>query len=87
MARNSYLSPDGYTRNQAEDERISINIARLFSDPLGKEVLKYFRSITIEAVNGAAVTDAELRHLEGQRYFVGLIERRIIHGQKVKTNE
>lgn len=87
MAQNSYLSLDGYQRKKAEDETISINIAKLFSEPLGKEVLKYFRSITIEAVNGAAVTDAELRHLEGQRYFVGLIERRINHGQKVKSNE
>ena len=87
MARSSYLSLDGYQRSQKDDEKISINITALFKDELGKDVLKYLRSITIEAVNGAAVSDAELRHMEGQRYIVGLIESRIRHGQKVKSNE
>ncbi len=87
MAQNNYLSLDGYQRNFEDDKKISINIAALFKDELGKDVLKYLRSITIEAVNGAAVSDAELRHMEGQRYIVGLIESRIRHGQKVKSNE
>jgi len=30
--------------------------------------------------------DAELRHLEGQRYLVGVIERRISHAQRMKQN-
>ena len=55
----------------------------LFNSPVGKEVLKYLRSITIEAVHGSAVTDEVLRHAEGSRYIVGLIERRIQHGHKV----
>ncbi len=87
MPPHKYLSLDGYQRKEKDDETISINIASLFSTELGKDVLKYLRSITIEAVNGAAVTDAELRHVEGQRYIVGLIETRIRHGQKVKSNE
>ena len=45
--------------------------------------MKYLRSITIEAVTGPAASDAELAHLEGQRYIVGLIERRIKHAEKV----
>tara|TARA_Y100000401_G_scaffold25908_1_gene18209 strand:- start:5467 stop:5730 length:264 start_codon:yes stop_codon:yes gene_type:complete len=87
MPPHKYLSLDGYQRKEKDDETISINIASLFSTELGKDVLKYLRSITIEAVNGAAVTDTELRHVEGQRYIVGLIETRIRHGQKVKSNE
>jgi len=87
MSNNKYLSLDGYQRNFEDDKKISLNIATLFKDELGKDVLRYLRSITIEAVNGAAVTDAELRHVEGQRYIVGLIESRIRHGQKVKSNE
>lgn len=78
---------DGFARRSEDDERISLDIAALFSKPSGKSVLKYLRSITIEAVNGPAVSDAELRHMEGQRYLVGLIERRINHGNKVKNNE
>ena len=84
---NTYLGIDGFRRSPSEDTKISLNIASLFQTDLGKEVLKYLRSITIESVNGAGVTDAELRHLEGQRYLVGLIETRIKHAHKVKDNE
>ena len=76
-------SLDGYPREQSADELISLNFASFFSSPNGAEVLKYLRSITIEAVHGSAVTDEVLRHAEGSRYIVGLIERRIQHGHKV----
>jgi hypothetical protein len=38
-------------------------------------------------VNGPNVTTEELRHMEGQRYIVGLIENRMTHAHKVKNNE
>ena len=75
---------DGFPRYQEDDETISLNMHALFNSPVGKEVLKYLRSITIEAVHGSAVTNDALRHAEGQRYIVGLIERRIQHGHKVR---
>lgn len=81
------LRLDGFARGDEEDKRVSLDIAALFASPTGNSVLKYLRSITIEAVNGPNVTDAELRHMEGQRYLVGLLERRIKHGQKVKQDE
>ena len=81
------LRLDGFARGDEEDKRVSLDIAALFASPTGTSVLKYLRSITIEAVNGPNVTDAELRHMEGQRYLVGLLERRIKHGQKVKQDE
>ena len=43
--------------------------------------MNYLKSITIEAVAGSEVSDATLRHLEGQRYMVGLIQRRINKGK------
>jgi len=46
--------------------------------------MQYLRSITIESVSGANISDAELRHLEGQRYLVGLIERRFKQAEKAK---
>jgi hypothetical protein len=79
------LGVDNYPRAEEEDNKISLNVKSLFSSPSGKEVLKYLRSITIESVQGANASDAELRHLEGQRYLVGLIERRIKHAEKVDT--
>jgi hypothetical protein len=73
---------DGIQRASDKDVYISKNVAQVFSSPTGLEVLKYLRSITIEMVNGPNVTTEELRHLEGQRYIVGLIEQRISHAHR-----
>jgi len=78
---------DGFPRATPNEQNISLTFASLFSSPAGAEILKYLRSVTIEAVHGSAVTNDTLRHAEGQRYIVGLIERRIQHGHKVKSNE
>jgi hypothetical protein len=61
-------------------------MAEIFGTPTGAEVLKYLRAVTIEMVNGPAVSANELMHMEGQRYLVGLIERRIAHGRRSKNN-
>lgn len=77
---------DGIQRPQQMDREISLNVAEVFKTDVGRSVLKYLRSITIEMVNGPNVSTEELRHLEGQRYIVGLIESRINHSHKVKNN-
>jgi hypothetical protein len=76
---------DGIQRSSDKDVQISQNIAQIFESPTGKEVIRYLRSITIEMVNGPNVTTEELRHLEGQRYIVGLIEQRIAHSHRSKN--
>lgn len=75
---------DGMTRSVEQDKQISQNIAEVFSSPTGKEVLRYLRSMTIEMVSGPSISTEELRHLEGQRYLVGLLERRIAHAHRSK---
>jgi hypothetical protein len=72
---------DGVQRSAEVDRQISQVMASVFSSPSGQEVLRYLRSVTIEMVNGPAVSVNELMHMEGQRYLVGLIERRISHGR------
>ena len=84
---NAYLGLDGYQRKKEEDVKISLHLASLVSTDTGAEVLRYLRSITIEQVHGAGVSDAELRHMEGQRYIVGLIESRIRHAHRAKNDE
>jgi len=79
-----HLGVDGYPRSKDKDERISKDIESLFKTPNGKEVLKYLKSITVDAVSGPNISDAELRHLEGQRYLVALIVKRINHSIKIK---
>jgi len=81
--KSLHLGVDNFPRLKEDDDLISRDINSLFKTPNGIAVLKYLRSITIESVQGPNASDAELRHLEGQRYLVGLIERRINHGQKV----
>lgn len=86
MSQKINVGIDGINRPQEKDREISENIATLFNSVTGKAVLRYLRSITIEMVNGPNVTTEELRHMEGQRYIVGLIENRINHAHKVKKD-
>ena len=65
-----HLGVDGYPRPKEQDEQISKVIESVFKTPNGLEMLQYLKSITVEAVSGANISDAELRHLEGQRYLV-----------------
>ena len=85
MVSKINIGVDGYQRDSSLDTQISQNIAQIFQSPTGKEVLKYLRSVTIEMVNGPNVTTEELRHIEGQRYLVGLIEQRIAHAHRSKN--
>ena len=43
---------DGFPRGTEDEQNISLNFVSLFSSPAGAEVLKYLRSVTIEAVHG-----------------------------------
>ena len=86
MSQKINVGIDGINRQQEKDREISENIATLFKSATGKAVLQYLRSITIEMVNGPNVTTEELRHMEGQRYIVGLIENRINHAHKVRQD-
>lgn len=84
MATKANIGIDGIQRKRESDVNISRNIAEIFSTPTGAEVLRYLRSITIEMVNGPNVSTEELRHIEGQRYIVGLLEQRINHAHRSK---
>lgn len=75
---------DGIVRSKEKDEQISQLVAQVLSTESGKEMLRYLRSITIEMVNGPSVSTEDLRHIEGQRYIVGLLEQRVAHGHRSK---
>lgn len=85
MPNKVNIGLDGIQRSSERDVQISQNISQIFESPTGKEVIRYLRSITIEMVNGPNVTTEELRHIEGQRYIVGLIEQRIAHSHRSKN--
>ena len=76
------LSADGYQRTLEEERDLNTAFSGLFKDKLGEKVLNYLKSITVNTVAGPEVSDNKLRHLEGSRYIVGLIEHRIERGKK-----
>ncbi len=81
---NTLIGLDGLTRNPEDEENLNSMCYGLFNTVSGKQVLKYLKSLTIEAVAGPNISNEELRHLEGQRFIVGLIQRRINKGTSQK---
>ena len=84
MPQRVNIGIDGFQRKAELDLQVSQNVAEVLNSPAGAAVLRYLRSITIEMVNGPNVTTEELRHIEGQRYIVGLLEQRIAHAHRNK---
>jgi hypothetical protein len=75
--RDNPPGPDGVVREPDEQKRINEVLAVTFRGEGGKAALDYLRSISIERVCGPFASDAELRHLEGMRFVVGVISQRI----------
>lgn len=75
---------DNFKRGSEEEQKLNTVFESVFTSPNGALVLQYLRQITIETVAGSEVSDNTLRHLEGQRYIVGLIQRRVNKGKSQK---
>ena len=54
-------------------QSLAIAFARCFATPEGRRVLQQLRAWTLERAVGPAVSDAHLRHLEGQRQLVAQV--------------
>ena len=78
---------DGMERTADQEEALNAVARALFTSEAGKQFLIYLRSISIETVAGPEIDDKQLRHIEGQRYIVGLIQRRTNKGQSQKVVE
>ena len=77
---------DGFGRSQAEEDRLNAIFEAIFSSGGGKEALDYLRSITVNAVLTPAQCEPNaLMHLEGQRYVIHLIDKRIEQGRRDKN--
>ena len=72
-----HYSIDGFQRSKKAEIELNGDIAALFKTELGKKVLNYLKSITVDAVAGRDVTNDQLRHLEGMRYLYFIIKKRI----------
>jgi hypothetical protein len=76
------LGPDGVKRTARLEHEINDLFAAAFATGAGREALKHLRSITIETVAGPHVSSEELRHREGMRHLVGIIEERVKRGSR-----
>ncbi len=72
-----HLSIDGFQRSKKAEIELNADIAALFKSELGKKVLNYLKSITVDAVAGRDISNDQLRHLEGMRYLYFIIKKRI----------
>ena len=77
---NKLIGLDGMTRQSKDEENLNTLCFGVFNTVSGKEILKYLKSLTLDAVAGPEISNEQLRHLEGQRYIVGLLQRRINKG-------
>ena len=80
-------SIDGFTRNKETESKLNESFVTLFRSDVGKYVLQYLRSITIEPVAGFNITNEELRGREGMRFLVGIIEQRIKEGENARARK
>ena len=77
---NILIGLDNIQRKPQDEENLNTLFYKMFTTTGGTEVLKYLKSLTIDAVAGPEISNESLRHLEGQRYLVGLIQRRTNKG-------
>lgn len=73
---------DGILRTEEAEARLNSIFKAVFAAHGGAEALSYLKSITINRVTGPDFSAEALRHLEGQRFIVGLIDARMRAGEQ-----
>jgi hypothetical protein len=64
-------------RTPGAQRTINETLAMAFRSDAGQAALVYLKAITINAVCGPEISDAGLRHREGMRHLVAIIDQRI----------
>lgn len=82
LAQGKRMGPDGILRSVESEDELDRLAAATFKEPLAQKFFSYLKSITINNTLGPGASNEELRHLEGQRNLVGIIERRIENGRR-----
>lgn len=73
-------SIDGQAYSRAVEDELNQLAVGTFGQPPGKRFLEYLESLTLRRALLPAASDAELRHLEGARWLVGVIRSRVTQG-------
>ena len=75
------IGDDGFKRTRKQARELDLRFARVFRSRDGQELLKYLRAITLDSVSGPELSPCALRHLEGRRFLVSLIQRAVDRGR------
>lgn len=81
QASGRKMGPDGIIRQTKDEDELDRLAAGTFNNPVSQKFLTYLKSITINNLLGPGASDNELRHMEGQRYLVAILERRVQNGR------
>ncbi len=76
------VGPDGVTRTPQAEQKINEVLFNTFRGEAADVALDYLRSISVQMVNGPDATDAQLRHREGMRDMMRIIQTRISYGEQ-----
>jgi hypothetical protein len=83
---NQPASVDGGVYSPAVEDELNQLAAGTFSQPPGRRFLDYLESITLRRALLPDASDAELRHLEGARWLVGVIRTRMALANRTRTS-
>lgn len=68
---------DGVVRTKEAEDRINQTVRAALSGPNGAALMEYLKSITTSFVVPPSASDAELRHHEGKRHLVQILDARL----------
>ena len=75
-----WFAADGSAAADPEELELCREFARCFGGPAGRHVLEHLRRVILDRRLAPNASDAELRHLEGQRYAVAYIVAMVERG-------
>jgi hypothetical protein len=75
-----WFAADNTAAADPEDLELCREFARCFAGPAGRRVLEHLRRVVLDRRLAPHASDAELRHLEGQRYAVAYIVAMVERG-------
>lgn len=81
-AEQKVIGIDGRERSRAQEDQLNEAFGIAFQGEVGRLVLDYIKSISINYVHGPEASNGVIRHTEGQRFMASMILERTRIGQK-----
>lgn len=76
------IGPDGVERTPQVEQKLNEVLFNTFRGEAADAAIEYLRSITVNMVHGPDATDAQIRHREGMRDLMRIIQKRIELGEQ-----